>query len=297
MTSNRKDKIARMEAEKKEKAEKAAAERKARKDKTDAEKRAKKDKADEARREKKERLEAEKQAKKVAKAAEKAAKEVEKAAAKAAKAALKTGTSAGRAGKRKGDLVDTDMTDMLPVAKRTQTERSPSTEPTAATPADHPSAGLTTMVSGDPVPGVATPSRPSSLLAMLDEQVPPSAIPRDVDEAENDTAKADQPFSLHPDDPKNFLKLSTAISLLTKHTLLEHQIVEAEVLIREYCTELISVSLFRYVARCTIKLSKSRASYTVPRSSNQTTTTQLTYPTALGILALSMGFGPFSSSA
>ncbi|KII90058.1 hypothetical protein PLICRDRAFT_577874 [Plicaturopsis crispa FD-325 SS-3] len=68
-----------------------------------------------------------------------------------------------------------------------------------------------------------------------------SVVPEDDKQQDGDPSKPDQPFSLHPDDPKNFLKLSTAITLLSKHTLLEHQIVEAELLIREYCTELITL--------------------------------------------------------
>ncbi|KZT18076.1 hypothetical protein NEOLEDRAFT_1081034 [Neolentinus lepideus HHB14362 ss-1] len=46
------------------------------------------------------------------------------------------------------------------------------------------------------------------------------------------------PFRLHPDDPKNFLKLSTALTILTKWTISDVEIDEADRLLREYCSEL-----------------------------------------------------------
>lgn len=46
---------------------------------------------------------------------------------------------------------------------------------------------------------------------------------------------------LHPDDPDNFVKLSTALRLLLSRELLEEDIDAADDLLREYCTELIGV--------------------------------------------------------
>ena|ERR1700722_13634843 len=52
----------------------------------------------------------------------------------------------------------------------------------------------------------------------------------------------DPKFSLHPDDPKNFLKLSTALTTLTKKTLTDQEISRADILLSEYCQELLTVS-------------------------------------------------------
>ena len=49
-------------------------------------------------------------------------------------------------------------------------------------------------------------------------------------------------FSLHPDNPGNFLKLSAALRLLVRRQLTDTHIDRAEHLIREYCTELLLVS-------------------------------------------------------
>jgi hypothetical protein len=59
---------------------------------------------------------------------------------------------------------------------------------------------------------------------------------------ETDTA-IDDTFSLHPDDPINFLKLSTALRLLIKCRLSVEDIKLADELLREYGTELIKVRL------------------------------------------------------
>jgi hypothetical protein len=50
-------------------------------------------------------------------------------------------------------------------------------------------------------------------------------------------------FSLHLDDPGNFLRLSAALRLLVHHQLTNTHIDHAEQLIWEYCTELLLVSL------------------------------------------------------
>lgn len=49
---------------------------------------------------------------------------------------------------------------------------------------------------------------------------------------------------LHPDDPDNFVKLSTALRLLLSRELEEDDIETADELLREYCTELIEVDTY-----------------------------------------------------
>jgi len=53
-------------------------------------------------------------------------------------------------------------------------------------------------------------------------------------------------LSLHSDDPANFLKLSMAIRILIKRTIVDDDIDEADRLLREYNTELIKVCLQLY---------------------------------------------------
>ncbi|KIJ06688.1 hypothetical protein PAXINDRAFT_158658 [Paxillus involutus ATCC 200175] len=52
---------------------------------------------------------------------------------------------------------------------------------------------------------------------------------------------AEMKFSLHPDDPANFLKLSGALRLLVQNSITNQDIDRADLLIREYCTELITL--------------------------------------------------------
>lgn len=54
--------------------------------------------------------------------------------------------------------------------------------------------------------------------------------------------EATLPSLLHPQDVSNFLKLSTALRILLSGSITEDQLVEADRLIREYCTELLEVS-------------------------------------------------------
>jgi len=56
----------------------------------------------------------------------------------------------------------------------------------------------------------------------------------------------DNSLSLHSDDPANFLKLSMAICILIKHTIVDDDIDEADWLLREYNTKLIKVCLQLY---------------------------------------------------
>jgi hypothetical protein len=57
-------------------------------------------------------------------------------------------------------------------------------------------------------------------------------------------------FTLHPDDPKNFLKLCSALCILTQRRLLDSDINQAEQLLREYCSELIPVSFTSLCCQC-----------------------------------------------
>jgi len=50
--------------------------------------------------------------------------------------------------------------------------------------------------------------------------------------------------SLHPDDPANFLKLGCALKILTRQWIREDEIDDADRLLREYCTELLTVSMY-----------------------------------------------------
>lgn len=51
----------------------------------------------------------------------------------------------------------------------------------------------------------------------------------------------DERFSMHPDDPCNFLKLCSALRILIQRCLTDLEIDQADRLLREYGTELISV--------------------------------------------------------
>jgi hypothetical protein len=56
-----------------------------------------------------------------------------------------------------------------------------------------------------------------------------------------DTGVQPDKFLLHPSDPSNFLKLCAAIRILLRRRLTDPDIDHADRLLREYCTELISV--------------------------------------------------------
>ncbi|KAJ7864719.1 hypothetical protein B0H13DRAFT_2237002 [Mycena leptocephala] len=49
------------------------------------------------------------------------------------------------------------------------------------------------------------------------------------------------PPNLHPDDPKNFLKLSSAIKILVARTITEADLTQSDQLMREYCWELVEL--------------------------------------------------------
>jgi len=66
------------------------------------------------------------------------------------------------------------------------------------------------------------------------------------DEEDADENGDNTPFSLHPDDPANFLKLSCALKILTRRWLWEDEIDESDCLLREYCTELLKVRVYSH---------------------------------------------------
>ncbi|KZP21905.1 hypothetical protein FIBSPDRAFT_739745 [Athelia psychrophila] len=61
------------------------------------------------------------------------------------------------------------------------------------------------------------------------------------DEGSGEDHDEDVPSRLHPDDPDNFIKLSTALRLLLARHLTEADISTSDALLREYCTELIEL--------------------------------------------------------
>jgi hypothetical protein len=73
-------------------------------------------------------------------------------------------------------------------------------------------------------------------LVVENELEPDDVIMDNAEHPQETATDAEARFSLHPDNPKNFLKLSAALLILTKKTMV------ADNLLREYCTELISVS-------------------------------------------------------
>ncbi|KAF8155108.1 hypothetical protein K438DRAFT_2026517 [Mycena galopus ATCC 62051] len=49
------------------------------------------------------------------------------------------------------------------------------------------------------------------------------------------------PSNLHPDDPKNFLKLSSALKVLVAREITEEELTQSDTLIRSYCAELVDL--------------------------------------------------------
>ena len=77
---------------------------------------------------------------------------------------------------------------------------------------------------------IPPPSTSSTVIANDDLQV-------------DSLATNDDRFSLHPDDPQNFLKLCLALRILIRRRITESDIDQADRLVRKYCTELILVRL------------------------------------------------------
>ncbi|KAJ7834061.1 hypothetical protein B0H14DRAFT_2591119 [Mycena olivaceomarginata] len=62
---------------------------------------------------------------------------------------------------------------------------------------------------------------------------------KEANSVEEDEARDNAtPSNLHPDDPKNFLKLSSALKVLVAREITEVDLTESDRLIREYCQEL-----------------------------------------------------------
>ncbi|RDX43089.1 hypothetical protein OH76DRAFT_1361580 [Lentinus brumalis] len=61
------------------------------------------------------------------------------------------------------------------------------------------------------------------------------------DESEGEAEDVRHPSRLHPRDLENFLKLSSALTILLAHELDEQQLAQADRLLREYCIELIEL--------------------------------------------------------
>lgn len=75
---------------------------------------------------------------------------------------------------------------------------------------------------------------------MQPEEVNAGASQPTIEPGEPDEGP-EPPFSLHPDDLKNFLKLSAALQLLSQRVINDEDINTADRLLREYNTELITV--------------------------------------------------------
>jgi len=93
----------------------------------------------------------------------------------------------------------------------------------------------------------ATSSVPDVLEAVqepMDENVPKlkhrcrATTSEDVDSDDEDE---ELPSCLHPNDPANFLKLCRALCILIGYEVTDEQIDEADILLREYCCELVDV--------------------------------------------------------
>ncbi|KAF8057435.1 hypothetical protein FPV67DRAFT_1677229 [Lyophyllum atratum] len=59
--------------------------------------------------------------------------------------------------------------------------------------------------------------------------------------AEDEAIDNATPSNLHEDDPGNFLKLCTALKILVSRTITEHDLTNADRLLREYCLELVKL--------------------------------------------------------
>jgi len=110
--------------------------------------------------------------------------------------------------------------------------------------------------------------------------------PIDEDNPAAEATDVNIKYSLHPDNPKNFLKLSTALTILTKTSITHEELEVADNLLREYCIELTTVSThFHHLQLLTMSCS----SMDLPQSS-QITTMQLTS------LLVSKTLGQFKAS-
>ncbi|KAG2141058.1 hypothetical protein DEU56DRAFT_734574 [Suillus clintonianus] len=68
---------------------------------------------------------------------------------------------------------------------------------------------------------------------------PPPDVPGPSDRFDDVDDATDTKFSLHPDDPGNFLKLCTALRIIVKHHISDEDLDRVDLLIRDYGNELI----------------------------------------------------------
>jgi hypothetical protein len=257
--------------------EKAAAEKRAEKERIAAEKKADKEKAAAEKRAEKERIAAEKKADKERIAAEKKAKKERIAAEKKAeKERITAEKKAGKAKNGKQKAVPSSSRTEIPEASSVMDTASDNTVP-SRTPLGTSSASANTAFTAN-IELVAAEEHLDDNVAAeehlddnihidtgedaaeddhLDDEPVPAEDRLDDDTGGDLAANTDAPaqFSLHPDDPKNFLKLSAALLLLGKRTITSEDIARADGLIREYCTELITVLIsfsryFHLLTRC-----------------------------------------------
>jgi hypothetical protein len=83
-----------------------------------------------------------------------------------------------------------------------------------------------------------------------EQRIPPPPANQPHANADEDVGDPNLPhdkFSLHPDDPKNFLKLCCALRIFVRRRPTDADIDRADRLLREYCTELITVSHAAFV--------------------------------------------------
>jgi hypothetical protein len=109
----------------------------------------------------------------------------------------------------------------------------------------------TQLVSSQPSPAEPVPEETGADC----DAPPPQELyeapgPYDEDALGTENVNTNLKFCLHPDDPANFLKLSTALIILTKTSITSEELVVADNLLREYCTELITVSTVLIVFAC-----------------------------------------------
>lgn len=109
-----------------------------------------------------------------------------------------------------------------------------------------------------------------------------------------EAASKEDPCNLHPDDPSNFLKLSAALRILSQYVLTDADIVQADGLLRQYCTELISVSFIFFFRKTANQID---ASCTEVVASDQTTTMRYILQSLFATSALYMSSGASSLNA
>lgn len=112
--------------------------------------------------------------------------------------------------------------------------------------------------------------------------------PSQSTEVEDEVRDDATPSNLHPADPGNFLKLSSAIKILVSDTITEPELQSADKLSRDYCQELIAVSFAR--SPC-LRPFMYINSFMVPKSFDPSIIMLLTRRAVCGIMACCVGSG------